>query len=123
MTETEDYTDVCVLRHCGQLDGNEECCEKIKDQNLHNIVLKQIWQQIGKEHCAQYAYGRCLSHGNCLLGQSFCYPIVSAKRPNLGVIVEFARYCAEETKKYADRRILLKNKQKTNKLTFLNIPK
>jgi len=35
----EIYADVCVLRRCGQLDGNEACCKRMKRMSKDEQIM------------------------------------------------------------------------------------
>jgi len=103
MTENEGFITPCTLCRCGQLVGNKECCDKIEESGLKQIVLDYLWQNIEKEHCAQYFEGICLTRKQCKKGQTYCYPIpIKSKKINRDVVVKFARWCANEAKNTAD---------------------
>ena len=118
----EKYTDVCVLRRCGQLDGNPACCKRMNRGqynieyndvinafypvgdpiDMRNIVLNHLWTSIKEENCAQFYKGWCVSRRNCNDEQSYCYPIpLREKRINRTVVVMFAYYCADKAESSA----------------------
>ena len=116
------YLACCVLRRCGQLDGNEACCKRMKrgqyniefepvtntyrpigDRiDMRNIVLDHLWTSIKEENCAQNYKGWCVSHRNCSDKQYYCYPIpLREKTINRTVVVMFAYYCADQAESSA----------------------
>ena len=120
---SDEYTKVCVLRRCGQLDGNPACCKRMKRNqynieyndvinafypvgdriDLRRIVLDHLWTSIKKEDCAQFHMLRCVSRRFCNDEQSYCYPIpLRDKRVNRIVCVMFAYYCADQAQNTAD---------------------
>ena len=95
---TENYTDVCVLRRCGELEGPEECCLQIQQSGLKKIVLDYLWSAMPCARCACNTGERCLLlwHRTPVApGTAYCYPHLSSKRPTRVVIVMFALYCAD----------------------------
>jgi hypothetical protein len=106
------YTKACVLRRCGHVD---ECCPKcnvhenfyddVTKQTLPSfvelmpIVLDHMWESIDHRHCALYIPSfvnkRCILLGDT--GTTYCYPVVSKKRPNRVVMSMFALFCAHCT--------------------------
>ena len=90
---------VCIVRRCGNTDGDYECCRKLLEGKLYevefdgkkyverkdrlitkNLILTAMWDQIEKEKCAQYFNGVCLSRGRCMKGRDYCYPITIRKK-------------------------------------------
>ena len=111
------YLACCVLRRCGQLDGNEACCKRMKRNqynieyndvinafypvgdriDLRRIVLDHLWTSIKEENCAQFHKGCCVSRKNCNNEQSYCYPIPLRKKAiNRTVVMMYAYYCADK---------------------------
>jgi hypothetical protein len=114
ITENQEYTKVCVLRRCGNIEGCEDARLPIFDTDEHgeiidmkidgkSLMIDEIWHQISFDNCAQYVDGICLSRFRCRKAQTYCYPIpVIGKKPNRVVAVMFAWYCADRATDAAD---------------------